>query len=515
MDSSELRRVFQMFDKDGDGQITKKELGESFRNLGIYIPDDELDATMGKIDANGDGCVDVEEFGMLYRSIVGEGQGADADKRDEEEDMREAFNVFDQNGDGYITVEELRSVLSSLGLKQGRTAEDCRKMISKVDADGDGRVDFTEFKQMMRGGGVCRAWRRLRLHRNAPVVNIDLRDFLMIDGCTLYDPAIYGLLVALGERRSRPVETLDLTYSAVDRDMRAHADNLMERVQPHKIRISISRGCGLATGELLNAFFRRLDKWVLYVPQFMAGDLELRGGDHRVPVLDGIGAELLSVLSLSQAVLLDAPRLRSLRSLKLSVVTVAVPLAPGAWCPLLERLRVEHAAVDVRLPRLKLLVMDEVDVGSAGREDAPFGDVAVDAPELEELAVSCSTRWAEDYRSFTLRGPALWHLCWHEQFAQRVRVDVGNPGSVSEGTIQFTSNGVRNEMSCCEMKFFRAMMMKMLRGLLPDLPPRSIADVARPYMTMGICTVVEEDTGEVIPEELTCDLGGLMMPRDI
>ncbi|CAL4896467.1 unnamed protein product [Urochloa decumbens] len=154
MDSSELRKVFQMFDKNGDGQITKKELGESLRNLGIFIPDEELDATMGKMDANGDGCVDVEEFGKLYRSMVGEGHGG-AEKRDEEEEMREAFNVFDQNGDGYITVEELRSVLASLGLKQGRTAEDCRRMISKVDADGDGRVDFTEFKQMMRGGGFA------------------------------------------------------------------------------------------------------------------------------------------------------------------------------------------------------------------------------------------------------------------------------------------------------------------------------------------------------------------------
>lgn len=152
IDSSELRKVFQMFDKNGDGQITKKELGESLKNLGIHISDVELDATMDKIDVNGDGCVDVEEFGRLYRSIVGD-EGP-VDKQDEEEDMREAFNVFDQNGDGYITVEELRSVLASLGL-QGRTAEDCRKMISKVDADGDGRVDFTEFKQMMRGGGFA------------------------------------------------------------------------------------------------------------------------------------------------------------------------------------------------------------------------------------------------------------------------------------------------------------------------------------------------------------------------
>ncbi|XP_015698545.1 probable calcium-binding protein CML28 [Oryza brachyantha] len=155
MDSSELRKVFKMFDKNGDGRITKKELGESFRNLGIYIPDDELDATMDKIDANGDGCVDVEEFGLLYRSILGDDHRHNQPAGDEDDGMREAFNVFDQNGDGFITVDELQSVLSTLGLKQGRTAEDCRRMISKVDADGDGRVDFKEFKQMMRGGGFA------------------------------------------------------------------------------------------------------------------------------------------------------------------------------------------------------------------------------------------------------------------------------------------------------------------------------------------------------------------------
>ena len=70
--------------------------------------------------------------------------------------MREAFSVFDQNGDGYITIEELRSVLASLGLKQGRTVEECRQMINKVDANGDGRVDFKEFSQMMRGGAAGR-----------------------------------------------------------------------------------------------------------------------------------------------------------------------------------------------------------------------------------------------------------------------------------------------------------------------------------------------------------------------
>ncbi|KAK7325075.1 hypothetical protein VNO77_29135 [Canavalia gladiata] len=144
MDPIEIKRVFQMFDKNGDGRITKEELNDSLENLGLFIPDRDLTQMIEKIDVNGDGYVDIDEFGELYDSIMSD--------RDEEEDMKEAFNVFDQNGDGFITVEELRSVLSSLGLKQGRTLEDCRKMIMKVDIDGDGKVDYKEFKQMMKAG---------------------------------------------------------------------------------------------------------------------------------------------------------------------------------------------------------------------------------------------------------------------------------------------------------------------------------------------------------------------------
>ncbi|XVF29362.1 hypothetical protein REPUB_Repub15cG0114500 [Reevesia pubescens] len=145
MDGAELKRVFQMFDKNGDGRITKKELNDSLENLGIFIPDVELTQMIENIDVNGDNCVDIDEFGELYQSLM--------DDKDEEEDMKEAFNVFDKNGDGYISVDELRSVLVSLGLKQGKTVEDCKRMIMKVDVDGDGRVNFKEFKQMMEGGG--------------------------------------------------------------------------------------------------------------------------------------------------------------------------------------------------------------------------------------------------------------------------------------------------------------------------------------------------------------------------
>ncbi|CAH8351154.1 unnamed protein product [Eruca vesicaria subsp. sativa] len=150
IDPSELKRVFQTFDKNGDGRITKQELNDSLENLGIYIPDKDLTQMIHNIDTNHDGCLDIEEFESLYRSIVDEHHN---DGETEEEDMKEAFNVFDQNGDGFITVEELKSVMGSLGLKQGKTLEGCKKMIMQVDGDGDGRVNYKEFLQMMKGGG--------------------------------------------------------------------------------------------------------------------------------------------------------------------------------------------------------------------------------------------------------------------------------------------------------------------------------------------------------------------------
>lgn len=43
-----------MFDRNGDGRITRKELSDSLQNLGIHIPDKDLGQMMEKIDVNGD-----------------------------------------------------------------------------------------------------------------------------------------------------------------------------------------------------------------------------------------------------------------------------------------------------------------------------------------------------------------------------------------------------------------------------------------------------------------------------
>ncbi|XP_074281488.1 calmodulin-like protein 3, partial [Silene latifolia] len=152
IDMADVRRVFDMFDQNGDGRITMGELNTSLHNMGIFIPNDDLAQMINQIDINGDGCVDDHEFESLYKLIM-EREGDDG--QDDEDDIKEAFNIFDKNGDGFISVEELRFVLESLGLNQGRSLEDCKLMIMKVDVDGDGRVNFKEFKKMMKEGGLA------------------------------------------------------------------------------------------------------------------------------------------------------------------------------------------------------------------------------------------------------------------------------------------------------------------------------------------------------------------------
>ncbi|XWS72964.1 hypothetical protein CRYUN_Cryun02cG0084600 [Craigia yunnanensis] len=159
----ELKRVFATFDKNGDGFITKQELRESLKNIRLFMTEKEVEEMVVKVDANGDGLIDFDEFCILCQAMDGhheegvrrgeDGNGA-VEEGVVEGELKEAFDVFDKDKDGLISVEELGSVLCSLGLKEGNKMEDCKAMIRKVDMDGDGMVNFDEFKRMMKSGGL-------------------------------------------------------------------------------------------------------------------------------------------------------------------------------------------------------------------------------------------------------------------------------------------------------------------------------------------------------------------------
>ena len=58
-------------------------------------------------------------------------------------ELKKAFTVMDTNGDGVVTKEELKTLLSGLG--EDVTDEVVDEMINIADANGDGKVNFDEF----------------------------------------------------------------------------------------------------------------------------------------------------------------------------------------------------------------------------------------------------------------------------------------------------------------------------------------------------------------------------------
>jgi Ca2+-binding EF-hand superfamily protein len=68
----------------------------------------------------------------------------------EVDELRQAFSVFDKDGDGSISAKELEIVMRALGEPIDRQTIDL--MIESVDTDKSGFIDFNEFRQMMKEG---------------------------------------------------------------------------------------------------------------------------------------------------------------------------------------------------------------------------------------------------------------------------------------------------------------------------------------------------------------------------
>ncbi len=64
-----------------------------------------------------------------------------------EQEIREAFRVFDKDGNGYVSATELKFVMSKLGVVF--TDEELIEMYAEADTDNDGQIDLAEFRNMI------------------------------------------------------------------------------------------------------------------------------------------------------------------------------------------------------------------------------------------------------------------------------------------------------------------------------------------------------------------------------
>merc|ERR1711865_63933 len=133
--------TFRMFDRDGSGAIDAEEFRGVFEVMGMKIRDEELGYMMEELDKNGDGAIDLEEFLSAMRSKYKD--------FDLEENVKNAFDVFDTDDSGSLSFEEMADVLMNMG--QDMSHEKIRNIMELADVDGDGEIDIDEFMAVCSG----------------------------------------------------------------------------------------------------------------------------------------------------------------------------------------------------------------------------------------------------------------------------------------------------------------------------------------------------------------------------
>lgn len=133
-----LETLFRSLDKNNDGTLTRAELIEGYKTLyKMTDPEDEVDRLMQEVDSNKSGKVEYSEFltaAMNKSNLLSKKK------------LEEAFNLFDHDGNGEITAEELKTILEPTKKAAPQVWED---IIKEVDQNGDGKISLKEFKEMM------------------------------------------------------------------------------------------------------------------------------------------------------------------------------------------------------------------------------------------------------------------------------------------------------------------------------------------------------------------------------
>ena len=136
-DTKNILKIFRMFNEKDDGKLTK---GELTKGLCQYVDENkvknEIDGIFLMLDGANHGYIEYEEF---LRACLDKNTILD------DEHILYAFNFFDKDNKGRISVDKIKKNFVGSNVKQ----EVFNNIFKEVDINEDGEIDFVEFKQMM------------------------------------------------------------------------------------------------------------------------------------------------------------------------------------------------------------------------------------------------------------------------------------------------------------------------------------------------------------------------------
>ena len=140
MEIALYKEAFQIFDKHSEGYISTKELGAIFNSLGINISEEDLIEIITIYDNDQNNSM--IDF-ITFLDII-------AKKKDEiykEEDLINAFRIFDKEGNGKISIKELRYVMMSSGVDFNENY--IKDIINESNVDNDEFIDYHKFIKLL------------------------------------------------------------------------------------------------------------------------------------------------------------------------------------------------------------------------------------------------------------------------------------------------------------------------------------------------------------------------------
>jgi calcium-binding protein CML len=141
---SEINKIFEKLDIDGDNRIDAEEIKQFLSTLRTPLNDYFIQKLINEFDINNDGEIQKTEFIEKMRSNKDVGYG------NELTELLEIFRLFDANQDNKICINDLQNVMNALGENfEDETVKEMMKYLSS----GNNFIDFSRFFDLVKEEG--------------------------------------------------------------------------------------------------------------------------------------------------------------------------------------------------------------------------------------------------------------------------------------------------------------------------------------------------------------------------
>merc|ERR1719495_1495778 len=142
----EVIAAFKRFDENCDGSLSQQELVAGTKSLGLNLTSAEVKAIFTLADVNQDGEVNYTEFVSALYPVASDGIAKFRNALKDIGCVRQAFKKFDADGDGEISIQELKGGAKSIGkFSDG----ELNAIFAIGDIDNDGKISFPEFARIV------------------------------------------------------------------------------------------------------------------------------------------------------------------------------------------------------------------------------------------------------------------------------------------------------------------------------------------------------------------------------